>query len=303
MMAAIPGGCTLWAKKVFQSPIFKKPPMYFKGFFWLVGNAAFSDGYMFKGRTLNRGQVITTYAAIAEALSYCFNRAIIKPSLKEIRTMLSWLQSEGMISMEPLTDGTSANRGRLSDLTRAYVGLLITIINFDTYQDYQSYKGRDKGRPSDEQGQLRINNKKINKKTFLSDSIEIRLSELLLKRIASRNPNFKNPNIQAWAKEVDLMIRLDGRDVSEINRVIEWSQQDQFWQSNILSTSKLRKQFDQLRAKMQGNGVTNDPIKLPFRPDPEVFECPRCRRQIIIKNDLTESGCINCEMEAAHARQ
>jgi len=92
------------------------------------------------------------------------------------------------------------------------------------------------------------------------------------------------------------MIRIDKRDVSEIGQVIEWCQQDQFWQSNILSTSKLRKQYDQLVIKMAQHKPAN--TKTPVHPAPEATECPRCRRRIIVKSDLTAQGCIYCEMEA-----
>jgi len=123
-------------------PSLGKVPAGFQSVFWIVGHAAFEDGHTFKGHVLMRGQLITTYAAIADAMAYCFNRAIVKPSVKEVRVILLWLQSEGMITVKPLIDGTSANKGRPTDLTRAYVGLLISIVNYDTYQDYKSYKGR-----------------------------------------------------------------------------------------------------------------------------------------------------------------
>lgn len=292
MTAAIPGGSVLWARTVFQSPIWEKPPQVFKTFFWIVGHATFEDGHTFKCNVLMRGQLITTYAAIADAISYCFNRAIIKPSTKEVRIILSWLQSEGMITVKPLIEGTSANKGRPTDLTRAYVGLLISVVNYDTYQNYKSYKGRDKGRPSSEQGQLRERMEKECIKTFLSNSDEIRLAESLLKKIIFRNPGFKRPNIQSWAKDIDLMIRIDKRVPSEISTVIEWCQQDQFWQSNILSVGKLRKQYDQLKAKMQSTGAINQCEK----SEPvEAFECPRCGKRLIVKSDLTKNGCVYCE--------
>ena len=123
-------------------------------FIWFIGKAVFQDGHTFKGNVLKRGELITTHGEIADALSYRFNRAIVTPSVKEIRIMLSWMQSDGMILMKPLIDGTLVNKGRPTDLTRAYIGLLISIINYDTYQDIESYKGRDKGRPFFEQGQL-----------------------------------------------------------------------------------------------------------------------------------------------------
>jgi len=87
------------------------------------------------------------------------------------------------------------------------------------------------------------------KEIYSPNSIEIRTSELLLSLIRQRNPNFKQPNIQSWAVHVDRMIRLDKRSPEEIEKVIRWCQQDSFWQNNILSTEKLRRQYDQLCMK------------------------------------------------------
>jgi len=244
----ITGGHVLLSRMIFESSIWRKPPQYFRLWVWLIGKAVFQDGHTFKGHVLKRGELITTYAQLADALSYCHNRATIKPTTKEVRIMLSWLRSEGMILLKPLIGGTLPNKGRHNDLTRAYLGLLISIVEYNTYQDLKSYKGRDKGRPSDELGQIR-ERMRVNK-IFSSDSVEVRLTEFLLQKILSRNPKFKNPNIQSWAKQVDYMIRMDKRTPEEIRTVIEWSQNDPFWKSNILSTSKLREKFDQLTEKM-----------------------------------------------------
>ena len=287
MTDPIPGGCFLLANKIFQSAIWGKLPQLLRLFLWLIGRAVYKDGHTFKGHVLKHGELITTYGEIAQALSYTFNRAIITPSIKEIRGMLLWLQLEGMILMKPLIDGTSANKGRPSNLTRAYIGLLIYIINYDTYQDLKSYKGRDKGRPSLEQGQLREIREK---KTLLSNSIEVRLSELLLEKIISRNPNHKKPNLQTWAKDVDRMIRIDHRTPEDIRAMVGWCQADPFWQNNILSTAKLRKQFDQLQLKMKADGKQTVPV-LP--PTPII--CPRCGLDLVVKNDLYGEGCIHCQ--------
>jgi len=150
----VPGGSFFVARNIYASGIWRKPPQYFKLFLWLIGNAAFESGHTYKGRTLSRGQLITTYSEITEALAYQFNKTINRPTQKEIRMILAWLQLENMILVQPAISGTSPNQGRPSALTRAYVGLLISIINYDTYQDSKSYKGRDQGRPSDELGQL-----------------------------------------------------------------------------------------------------------------------------------------------------
>jgi len=91
----------------------------------------------------------------------------------------------------------------------------------------------------------------LSKKKFSDDSIEIKFSKLLYDLIKERNPNQKKPNFQDWAKNIDLMIRIDKRSEREIEGSIRWSQKDGFWQDNILSTKKLRQKFDQLylRAK------------------------------------------------------
>jgi len=47
------------------------------------------------------------------------------------------------------------------------------------------------------------------------------------------------------------MIRIDNREPEEIEKVIDWCQEDSFWSSNILSTSKLRDKFTQLLLKMK----------------------------------------------------
>jgi len=302
MTNPIPGGHFLMSRMIYLSAIWKKPPQYLRLFLWFIGKAVFQDGYTFKGHILKRGELITTYGEIAGALSYCFNRAIITPSVKEIRIMLSWLQSEGMILLKPLIDGTSANKGRPIELTRAYIGLSITVINYDTYQNIESYKGRNKGRPFFEQGQLEKEGRERMNKPFSSDSIEIRLSELLFEKILFRNPNHKKPNIQTWAKDIDLMIRLDKRTPEDIRRVIEWCQADTFWQSNILSTAKLRKQFDHLQAKMRSEGRRDNIGSAPQSSGPDAFSCPRCERRIVVQSDLTKGGCVYCEAEFKEAR-
>lgn len=100
------------------------------------------------------------------------------------------------------------------------------------------------------------------KKIYSQTSDELRLAVYLFNFIKQRNPNYKEPNLQKWAADADKMIRLDNRPVDEIKAVITWCQKDEFWQNNILSIIKLRKQYDQLKLKM--------PSSKPKIIDPEV---------------------------------
>jgi phage replication O-like protein O len=102
-----------------------------------------------------------------------------------------------------------------------------------------------------------ITKETIQKKIYTSNSDEIRLSEHLLSLIFFRNPKFKKPNIQKWADHIGRLINIDKRTPEEIQGVIEWCQQDDFWQNNILSTQTLRKQFDKLFMKKNNHKGNN----------------------------------------------
>ena len=76
-----------------------------------------------------------------------------------------------------------------------------------------------------------------------------RLAEELWRSIQKVKANFKPPNLKAWAKDIDAMLRLDNRTLEQIRKILAWLPTDPFWQSNILSAKKLRLQFDQLELK------------------------------------------------------
>lgn len=68
------------------------------------------------------------------------------------------------------------------------------------------------------------------------------------------NNGSKRPTIgQRWLDAARLMIDKDGRTVEEISGAIRWSQNDDFWRSNILSIPKLRDKYDTLRLQASRN--------------------------------------------------
>ncbi len=84
------------------------------------------------------------------------------------------------------------------------------------------------------------------------------LATLLARRILENNPKselskekLRERRIKAWTIDLEKMVRLDGWTNDEIRQVIEFSQSDSFWRSNILSAGKLREKRDQLKLKMQ----------------------------------------------------
>lgn len=61
----------------------------------------------------------------------------------------------------------------------------------------------------------------------------------------------KRPTITAkWRDAARLLFDRDQRPVPEVVRVLDWSQADDFWRSNILSVPKFREKYDQLKLQM-----------------------------------------------------
>ncbi len=94
---------------------------------------------------------------------------------------------------------------------------------------------------------------------FLSDADAYRLAELLLSCILEVNPESRlsalnnggrEKRIQSWAKDIDLLLRVDQRDPSTVEEVIQYATHDDFWGPNVMSGSKLREKWDTLVARM-----------------------------------------------------
>lgn len=189
------------------------------------------------GILIKRGQFVSSIDGLR------FGKKKKKLSYKCIRTFIQRLKWTGELATE------STNRYTI-----------YTIVNYNKYQDMPEEMANQRavnwaGRGQAE-GRQRATTKeykelkKVKNKYFSSDSDEIRLSELLFSLIQERNPNHKKPNIQTWAKQIELMMRTDNRSLPEMEQIIHWTQQDCFWQNNILSTAKLREKYDQLVLKM-----------------------------------------------------
>jgi len=96
---------------------------------------------------------------------------------------------------------------------------------------------------------------------------DLELATLLKDKIIENTPSFKEPsNLTSWADVIRLMREQDQRTFEQIEIIILWCQQNDFWQANILSAKKLRKQFDTLVAQMKRDAKmqTNKKAKVAF---------------------------------------
>lgn len=90
-------------------------------------------------------------------------------------------------------------------------------------------------------------------KPIAENSEAFRLAVLMRDTLKANVPTLKEPNLQAWARSFDIALRNDERmrEPHFAAEIIKWACSDSFWRANIQSPEKLRKQFDQLTAKME----------------------------------------------------
>lgn len=127
------------------------------------------------------------------------------------------------------------------------------------------------------------------KRTYDQSSDYMKLAKFLQKQILINKPDFKQPVLQTWADDMRKLVELDKRDKHDVALVIKWCQQDSFWSTNILSASKLRKQFDQLYLKMKASKGSNPK---PRASGPSDFEksVARQQRRDLIYNAYSKYG-------------
>ncbi|MFP3613774.1 helix-turn-helix domain-containing protein [Paraburkholderia sp. SIMBA_050] len=75
------------------------------------------------------------------------------------------------------------------------------------------------------------------------------LARWMLERIRARLHDFALPDLVEWAREVEAMQAVDGRDMQDIARLFAWADRDRFWAKVITSPARLRKNWEELRRR------------------------------------------------------
>lgn len=99
---------------------------------------------------------------------------------------------------------------------------------------------------------------KRKKRVYEPDSLEMRMTHKFESLIQKNDEKFKVINAQSWCDHFRLMMEKDERTPQEIFDAMTFAQSDVFWQSNILSADKLRKQMTTLliQRKQKESGQT-----------------------------------------------
>ncbi|MFA5897998.1 MAG: hypothetical protein WC829_02675 [Hyphomicrobium sp.] len=199
------------------------------------------------------GCLVTSMDALAEGVAWDERGVEKRPNRKTVMVYLQLMQDMEMIKYE-------SNR----------FGTMIFVMNWKAYQGHDDAKvtdciqptGQPTGQPKQhqldttkevqegEEGKEKKRTKKPVSEVKPSDAA-FGLSEFFLGELQARYPNLKTPNMAAWAKDCDRLLRIDKRDPKDAEEVIRWMAGD-FWGTVILSPAKLREKWDQIQAKRAG---------------------------------------------------
>ncbi|EAC8456628.1 hypothetical protein GPA33_12750 [Listeria monocytogenes] len=249
-------GAFQMSREIFENDIWSDV-IKFRLFFYIVGNAVFSEnGVMKGGIQIGRGQYLRSFRNLREDLLYYDNNAEKFYSLSTIKEKIDELVREERL-----------------EITTTKLGTLFTVRNYALYQDLNNYSGTSSERlpnshrtateqpPNNKKNvkKDKNDNKDNNKRQNKFDEVHLSLANLLFEMIKSNNPEEKNPDIEKWAHDLRIMIEQDKREPEKVKNAIIWSQKNDFWCGVIKSPKSLRKNYDQM-ATQRNKPVANKPF-------------------------------------------
>lgn len=193
--------------------------------------------FVFDGKLVEveRGQKITSIRQLSERWRW---------SRTKVTDFLTLLEKDGMLV-------------RKSDSKKT----VITIVNYDIYQNQDNKKSHssDTEKPqksTNNNDKTMINNDnnkditsgKRKKRVYADDDPNKILAKTLFELI-KKNQDIKEPNLDDWANTIRLTIESDKRSGKEVQEMIVWATQHEFWSGVILSPSSLRKHYDKMKAQ------------------------------------------------------
>lgn len=265
------------SREIFENTIWTDV-VKFRIFFYIYGNAVFAkEGTNIAGIHLNRGQYLRSYRNLQNDLAYMEKRAFKYYSLNTIKSKIEQLVKENRIEIETTDYGT-----------------LFTVLNYEEYQGFERYtkpiseQQQNSNRTASEQQQN--NNKNVNndkndknikditsgkrkKRVYADDDPNKILAKTLFKLI-KKNQDIKEPNLDDWANTIRLTIESDKRSGREVQEMIVWATQHEFWGGVILSPSSLRKHYDKMKAQKENPMKKNIGQRLKSEEDYDYNKLP-----------------------------
>ncbi|HIB3153338.1 TPA: hypothetical protein ACWWTM_000955 [Enterococcus faecium] len=244
-------------RKVTSSFVWTNPSMLKLWLLCLMKASHEGRRFLFNGNevSLSSGQFVTGRDALAKE----YNQGASSDQVIVSRTLWRWIkkfEKEGMLSISS---------------TPKY-----SVISINKWEDYQSsdqhlssdrpapvqHLSTNKNDKNDKND--KNNNPRNSRKTreYADDDPNKKLAILLLKLIR-KNRSLKEPDLNKWANTIRLTIEADKRTGKEVQDMIVWATNHDFWSTVISSPTSLRKNFDTMvgqKNKRKQQNISNDEL-------------------------------------------
>jgi len=147
-----------------------------------------------------------------------FKESLVKKAMKFLIDPIGWVEIIDFESKEPITENILVSSGQHPE---------------GTEREGTEREGTEQeGSPA---------------KKFPDDSPQYSVALYLASKIQQISPQaiIDNTQVQSWAKDVDLMSRMDKRTRTQMLDIIDWVFKDDFWKSQIRSMGSLRKKWQE----------------------------------------------------------
>lgn len=189
-------------------------------------------------------------------------------------------ESKYGMSVSYLSNLIDANRTQVDRELKKLIELnIITVVGVDdkgarilSFQKNYKEWGKEDVASSPQKLEVKPKKKKPDTKAkYSEDNSYYKMAMYFFKRVekvaqeAGLPHLTKKANMQTWADDMRKLVELDGVTKKLAKEVMDWVVTDDFWKTNILSASKLRKQFDQLAIKLNADKklLQPKPVKDP----------------------------------------
>ena len=241
----------MFSRKITESDQFLDMPMSAQSLYFHINMQADDDGFVGNVKTIKR-----MIGASDDDLKLLIAKQFLIPFDTGIVVIRDW-KIHNYIQKDRYTETFYKHEKAMLETTdnKQYQVMDTECIQDVSSLDTQVRLGKDRlGKDRLEiEKEIDSNNSQQSQKRYADDSQYMKVAVYLFEKIKERLPNKKEPDFQKWADEVRKTVELDGVPVERYKEVLDWSQNDDFWQANILSTNKLRKKFDTIFLQMQRN--------------------------------------------------
>lgn len=217
--------------------------------------------FLFNGQevSVTSGELVTG----AHALAFEMNDGVRRDNQVSWRQVWRWVkkfENSGMLTIKSNTKYSVISVSKWCDYQDN--DNQVSIKRQSTVNQVSTNKKEEK-----EKKEKKEDSQHSRKREYADDSPEMIEAIYLWEKIKGNNPEHRKPNLQAWADDIRKMNQLDHRPFEKIHKMIDWCQLDTFWQTNILSASKLRSKYDTMAAQANRKYASNRPTRTEKLPD------------------------------------